>query len=100
MTLSDTPSVSVSDLMSTVASYFGLNTASAERLADTTTIDIRYDFFLVSNLQSVGVCDISGKPITIPDPARRPANLSYFTFRFIVSTAMVDIRDPCIIFIP
>ena len=85
MTLSDNPSVSFSDIMSTVASNFGLNTGSAEWEVETTAIDIRNDFFRVSNMQGVGFPDVSGKPITIPDPTRCPENLTYFTFCSIVS---------------
>ena len=53
MTLSDIQSVSFSDLMSTVASHFGLNTGSAEREAETACIDIHNALFLVSNVQGV-----------------------------------------------
>ena len=80
MNLSDNPSVSFSDLMSIVASHFGLNTGSAEREAATTVISIHNTSFLVSNLQSVGFSDVSVKPLTIPDPDRRPAILLTFYF--------------------
>ena len=66
--------------MSTVVSYFGLNTESVEREAETTAIFIHNALFLVSNLQGVGVSGVSGKSITIPDPVRRPADLTYLTF--------------------
>ena len=46
MNISDTPSVSFSDRMSTVASSLGLNTGSAEREAETAGIDIRNALFL------------------------------------------------------
>ena len=86
MTLSDTPSISFSDLMSTVASYFGLNTGSTEREAETADINIRNDFFLFSNLQGVDFSDVSGRPLTIPDPACCPADLTYLlTFLFVLS---------------
>ena len=80
--------------MSTVTSYFGLNTGSAEREAEATSISIHNDVFLVSNLQGVEFSDPSGKPITLPDQIRRPADLSSFTFRSVVSAATVDIRTP------
>ena len=44
MNLSDTPSMSFSDLMSTIASYFGLNTEFTEREAETAGINIRNAF--------------------------------------------------------
>ena len=50
-TLSDNPSVSFSDPMSTVASYFGLKTKFAE--AETTAISIHNALFLLFNLQGV-----------------------------------------------
>ena len=46
MTLADIPSISFSNLISTLASYFGLNTGSAEREAKKTAIGIRNAFFL------------------------------------------------------
>ena len=92
MTLSDTPSVSLSDLMPAVSSYFGLNIGPAMREAESTAISIHNYYFLVSNFQGVGFSDVSGKPIKIPDPDRRPADLTYFTLRFAVSTVTVDIR--------
>ena len=94
MNLSDTPSVSFSDLMSTVVSYFGFNTGSAEREAKTTTISIRNTFPLVSNLQEVDFSNLSGKIITILNPACRPADLTYFTFRSVVSATSVNIHAP------
>ena len=81
MNFSDTPSVSFSDLMSTVASNFGLNTGSAEREAETAGIDIRNALSLVSNFQGVGFSDISGKPITIP-AARRPTPFTSNCMRY------------------
>ena len=45
ISLIDTPSVSFSDLMSTVASYFSLNTGSAEREAEAAVICLRSAFF-------------------------------------------------------
>ena len=53
ITLSDIPSVSFSDLMLTVTSYFSLNTESAERETKATSISIHNIFFFVSNLQGV-----------------------------------------------
>ena len=55
-------------------------------------MDIRNAFSLVSYLQCVGFSDVSSKLITIPNPDRRPADLTYFTFRSVVSAARVDIR--------
>ena len=43
--LIDMPSVSFSDFMTTVASYFSLNKGAAEREAKTTVSTIRFNFF-------------------------------------------------------
>ena len=55
LALTDTSSVSFSDMMSTVASYFSLSTGSAERKAETAVVIIRSNFFLISNLQGIGL---------------------------------------------
>ena len=94
MTLSDTRSVSFIDLMLTVASYFSLNIRPTEREVKSTSMSIHNDFFFVSNLQSVDFSSPSSKPLTVPDQILRHADLTYFTFRFIVSTATVDICAP------
>ena len=63
ISLTDTPYLSFSDIMTTIASYFSLNTGSAEREAETTVICIRFTSFRASNLEGAGFADISGKPI-------------------------------------
>ena len=42
----DSPSISSSDLVSTVASYFDISTAMTEREAETTAISIRNSIFV------------------------------------------------------
>ena len=92
MNLSNTSSVSFSDLISTIASYFGLNTRSAERERDGNYCHYYlYRFFLYFNLQGVGFSEISSKSLIFLDPSCRHADLTYFTFYSIVSTATVDI---------
>ena len=76
--------------MSTVASYFSLNMDSTEREAETAVVTIRSNLFLISNLQGVGFANTSGKHISIPDPEKRPADLTYFTFRSVVVAVDVD----------
>ena len=78
--------------MTTVASYFFLNTDSAEREAETAVETIRSNCFIIPNLQGIGFADASGKLISILDPDKRPADLSYFTFRSVVSSITVDAR--------
>ena len=94
ISLINTPSVSFSDLMTTVASYFPLNTGSAEREAEAAVICIRSAFFRVSNLQRVGFADVSGKPIQVPDPDQRPADLTYLILRSVDSAVATDKRAP------
>ena len=80
--------------MSIVISYLSLNTGSAECEAKIAVAIVRSNFFLISNLQGVGFADASGKPITIPEPVNRPADLTYFTFHSVVSAVAVDARFP------
>ena len=94
LSLADAPSVSFSDLMTTVAFYFSINTGSSEREADASISFIRSSFFRVTNLQGVGLADTSGKPIKVPDHTQRPAEIAYFTFRSVVSAIVVDKRAP------
>ena len=49
-----------------------------------------FNFILTSNLQGVGFVDASGKSIAIPDPDKRPAYLTYFTFHFVIFAVAVD----------
>ena len=93
-TLSDTPSVSFSDLLSTVSLYFGYSTEFTEREAQATAISIHNIFLLFSNLQSVAFSNLNGKSLTISNFAHCPADLTYFTFRSIVSAAAIDFRVP------
>ena len=94
LALTDNPSTSFNDLMTTVALYFPLNTGAAEREAESAVTFIRSNFLHVSNLQGVGFFDSSGQPITVPDPDNCPKDLTYFTFRSVVNTADIDNRAP------
>ena len=62
--------------MTIIISYFILNTGSAEEKAETAVKTFRSNFFFISNLQGVGFIDASEKHITIPDPDKRPADLT------------------------
>ena len=94
LSLADSPSVGLNDLLSTVASYFSINTRFAEREADTAARSISRSFFRVSYLTEVIFSDASGKSIKVPNPASRPADLAYFTFCSTVSAQTVDCRAP------
>ena len=94
LSLADSPSVELNDLISTVASYFSFSTGSAERDADTAAQSISRAIFRVSNLTGVGFSDTTGKLLKIPDVTSRPADLTFFTFRPNVLATTVDIRAP------
>ena len=80
--------------MTTVALYFPLNTDTAKREAKSAVAFIRSNFFLIPNLQGVGFLDSSGKPIAVLDSDNRPVDLTYFTFRSVVTAADIDDRAP------
>ena len=88
------PSISCSDLVTTVATYFDMSTAMAEREAETAADSIRDSVFNVDNMTGVGFLNSKGKPVTITDPDHRPDNITYFTFRATVNPILVDKRAP------
>ena len=51
-------------------------------------------FFRVSNMQGVGLADVSGEPIKVPNPDQCPADLTYFILRCVVSAVATDKRVP------
>jgi len=94
LSFSDSSSVSFNDLISIVASYFDINTGSAEREAESAAQSISRSFFQVSNLIGVTFYDTLGKTIEVPNNAFRPADVTYFTFRSNVSANTDDCRVP------
>ena len=94
LSLAESPSVELNDLLSTVDSYFSINTESAERELDTSTHSISHPFFRVSNLTGFIFSDASGKSIKVPNPDSRPMDLTYLTFRSTVLAQNVDCRAP------
>ena len=66
--LADATYVSFSDLMTTVALHFSINTGLSKRESDAAVISIRSNFFRVTNLQGAGFADTSGKIVKVPDP--------------------------------
>ena len=80
--------------MSTIESNFGLNTGSIEKKVEATTISVHNAVFFVFNLQGVSFTEVSGKPLMVPDPVRRPTDLTSFTFRSVVSITMFDNHAP------
>ena len=90
----DFPSISVSDLISTVASYFDMSTAMAKREAESASVSIHGSIFNVVNMSIVGFLDSTGKSITISDPNNHPRDVSYFTFRSSLNPNTVNQRAP------
>ena len=71
---------------------FFLNMGVTERDAETTIETICSNFFLVSNLRSFEFTNCSGKSIIILDLDEHPVDLTYCTFRSVVSIIKVDDR--------
>ena len=94
LSLADSPSIELNDLLSTVALYFSISTDSAERDVDTATQSISRSFFRISNLTGVVFSDAAGKSIKVPDTTSRPGDLTFFTFRSNVLAKTVIIRAP------
>ena len=80
--------------MTTVALYFPLNTGTAEREVESSIAFIRSNFFLDPNLKGVGFFDSSKEPLEVPDSDNSPADLTYFTFRSVVTAVDIDDRSP------
>ena len=94
MALSDSTSVYFNDIINIVASYFNINTSSAEREAETASQSISRSFFQGLNLIGVTFSDTSRYPIKLSDTDSRPADLTYFSFRSNVSANTVVCRAP------
>ena len=86
------PTIFVSDLISTITSYFDMNTAMAEREVESASISIRDSIFSVANMSRVGFLDSTEKSITISDPDNRLRDVLYFTF---CSSLNPNTIDPC-----
>ena len=76
LSLTDSSSVSVNDIMATVATYFDINTGSAEREAEAAAKSISRSFFHVSNLVGVTLSNFSGQSIKVTDSDNRPSDIT------------------------
>ena len=85
ISLSSSPSVSISDMTATVAAYFPLPTGSTEREAERIVDSIRHASFHVDSLQGIVYLDSSGKLTLVSDIANRAADIVFFTFRSTVT---------------
>ena len=92
ISLSSSPSITISDLTTTVAAYFAMPTGSVERESERIVESVRHAFFDVGNLQGIGFVDSSGKAITVSD--HREADITFFSFRSTVLASAIDQRFP------
>ena len=76
LSYNDSPSISMSDLVSTVASYFDMSTAIAEREVAAAAISIRDSICCIDNMSGVSFLDSNGKSVTVADPDNRPRDVS------------------------
>ena len=90
----ESPSISFSDLVTTVATYFDMSTAMAERDVETAADSIRNSILCVSNMIGVGFLNSKGKAVTITDPAHRLDDITYFTVHANINPNLVDTRAP------
>ena len=67
---------------------------SRNQRAEADVASIRKAFFCISNLQGVGSIFASGKPIQVLNFAEHPLDLSYFSFRSVVSSTNFDSYAP------
>ena len=77
----NSPSITISELVSNIASYFDMSSAIAEREAEVADISVRDSIFCVDNMSGVGFFDSAEMSVTITDPDNRPRDI----FIFIVS---------------
>ena len=96
LSLSSSPSVSISDLIATIVAYFTLPIGSAEREAERIVGLICHAFFHVDNLQGIGDIDSSGKLTLVLDIANRAADIIFFTFRSTVTASDINHHFPSI----
>ena len=86
------PSIPISDLVSTVATYFNMSTEMAEIDAKIAADSIRDSIFRVDNMTGVGYLNSKEKSVTIDDHSSRPPNVAYITFRSTINPHIVDPR--------
>ena len=90
----ESPSISYSDLVTTVATYFDMSTAMAEREAETAAHSIRDSIFRVIDMFGVGFLNYKGTQVNIIEPSHRLDNITYFTICANINPYLVDTRAP------
>ena len=96
LSLTDSPSVFVNDLMAIVAVYLDINTGSAEREAEAATNSISRSFSMCQTWSALPFLTLPNSLFffKVTDFDNRQADITYFTFRFNVSANIVDCRAP------
>ena len=89
LSLSSSPSVTISDLTATMAAYFVMPTGSVERETERIVDSVRHAFFDVVNIQGIGFLDSSGRSIVVSDNCA--VDITFFSFR---STVLANAIDP------
>ena len=89
ISLSSSPSVTMSDLTATVEAYFRIPTSSAERVAGRIVNSVRHAFFDIGNLQGIGFLASSGATIMVLD--NHAANISFLTFHYIAFYVIIHL---------
>ena len=89
ISLSSSPSVTMSDLTATVSAYFGIPTVSAERVAGRIVNSVRHAFFDIGNLQGIGFLASSGTTIMVSN--NHAVNISFLTFHSIVFYVIINL---------
>ena len=90
----ESPFLSFSDLVTTVATCFDMSTAIAERGAETAANSIRDSIFRISTMIGVSFFTSKRKYDNITNPAHRQDGITYFTFRANINPHLVDTRAP------
>ena len=80
LSYTDSLSISISDLISTVVSYFDMSIAMDEREAEAAAIYILASIFCVDNVTKIIFLDLTGKFVTINNLDNRLRDVSYLLF--------------------
>ena len=88
------PSISFSDLVTSVDIYFDMSMAITEREVEKAVDSIRDSSFHVTNMFTVGFLNSKGKKVAITDPSHHPDDITYFTFLANINPHLVDTPAP------
>ena len=92
LTHAETPSVSISALIFTVAVYFDISTIMAERKVEVAVSSIYHSIFCNDNIVSVSYFNFKEKFVTIYDHLNYPSDVSGFIFYSTISPHLLESR--------